>query len=495
MELRPNSKPQEDFFAASEYEVLYGGAAGGGKSFALVVDPMRYVGYSKFTGIIFRRTYPELEGSILPLMYDLYPQAGGVYRETRKEWRFPSGATIRLGYMEHREDWRSYQGHEYAYQGYDELTNFLEEQYTMLAAWNRSKQEGVPGYRRCASNPGGVGHAWVKARFVDVCKPIHDGPERFSPEAKIHWQPMRSGPTFWSVDTKTGQRTSRKFIPARVFDNSDLLRINPNYLGQLLELPEEKRKALIEGDWDVYEGQFFSKWRRDIHGIQHYQRMPRYPVLGGLDYGMETVLEVAYMDYEGNLVFFLENYTKQESPQARANRIADALIEKDLKRLPIVYDTNMDISLEYYTGGNKTPSETFREVFQTRMGPDAPLMRVVSKKSSDKKDYRVITNEAFRSSIDWEYGPDGKIIKKPKLYVVARNCPMLMKSIPELVYDPDSAEGLDFIKDGSVFDHPFDAAKMVLMDLRVGREAAKPLTWEQRFAKQSTAVGWEVGMG
>ena len=178
--LKPNSRPQEQLYESSEYEILYGGAAGGGKTSALVVDPLRYICYSQFTGINFRRT-------------------------------FPSGAYIRLGHMEHKEDWRQYQGHQCCYRAYDELTNFHKDQYFSLNAWNRSGAPGIHAYTRAASNPGGIGHAWVKEYFVETCKPEKDGAERYSNEARIHWQPMSPGPTYWYFEPDVSQ-----FLRARL---------------------------------------------------------------------------------------------------------------------------------------------------------------------------------------------------------------------------------------------------------------------------------------
>ena len=254
--VKPNSKPQTEFFKSTEYEVLYGGSAGSGKSFALVVEPLRYIQYPRFTGIIFRRTYPELEGSIIPLAMHYYLAAGATWHEQKKTFTFPSGAKIRLGFMQHAEDWRNYQGHQYTYQGYDELTNFAWEQYEMLAAWNRSPVEGIPAYRRATSNPGGVSHSVVKKYFYDTCLPLPDGPMLYSDIARIWWQPMKSNKTYYTRN-EAGRSLGRKFIPARVFDNVDLLKNNPQYVSQLLTLPEKKRKALLEGNWEVYEGQFF----------------------------------------------------------------------------------------------------------------------------------------------------------------------------------------------------------------------------------------------
>lgn len=457
MRIAPNSRPQMEFFASEEDEVLYGGAAGAGKSMALVMDPCRYIQYPRFTGIIFRRTFPELEGSILPHTRDIYPHLGGTYNIQSKTWTFPSGAFIRLGYMQYEEDWRNYAGHEYAYQGYDELTTFRPVQWGMLDAWNRSKQEGVPAYRRGATNPGGTAHAYVKQNFVDPMPPVPDGPELWNEIVGMKWQPMRSGGPFVWKDPNTGGKTSRKFIPAKVFDNEDLLRRNPKYIQKLLRLPEYRRRALLEGRWDIFEGQFFGMWRSDVHVIPpRAMKAPptSWQTLGGLDYGNVTVLEVLTKAPDGTILNFAECYTTAETPEEKAEDISRMLIDRQLHRLKIVHDVDLAYTYQAY-GGIDTPLKSFNRVMKARMGERRPRFTVVSKKRMENYLFRVACNEIMRNYLAWQQNEKGEITRRPK-FLATGDSRHLITTLPELVHDPDSHKGMDFDQESGE-DHPYDA--------------------------------------
>ena len=164
----PNKGPQTDFLASSEREVLYGGAAGGGKSYALIIDPLRYCQNSNFNALILRRTNDELR-ELIHKSQEMYPKAypGAKWMEKKSQWTFPSGARIWMTYLEQDKDVLRYQGQAFTYIGIDELT-----QYSTPYAWDylrsrlRTADPSLPVFMRATTNPGGPGHAWVKKMFI-----------------------------------------------------------------------------------------------------------------------------------------------------------------------------------------------------------------------------------------------------------------------------------------------------------------------------------------
>ena len=163
----PNPGPQTRFLGLTCFEALYGGAAGGGKSASLLVDSIRYVGRgygANYHAILFRRTYPELEKSLIKESRGLYPRLGGVYNEVKSTWTFPGGEIVEFAHIQHEKDVFKYQGAAFQFIGFDELTSFTETQYLYLISRVRSST-GVPCRVRSATNPGNEGHEWVFSRW------------------------------------------------------------------------------------------------------------------------------------------------------------------------------------------------------------------------------------------------------------------------------------------------------------------------------------------
>lgn len=237
----PNPGAQTEFLARLEDEGLYGGAKGGGKSDALLIEPLRQKDRSNYKALIVRRTYPRLE-ELMGRAKDLYPSAGGRWIDKHARFEFRTSdksstikkhSIVKFGHCQHEEDKRNYQGHEYQLIEFDQLEEFTESQYLFLMAQNRTSDVGIKCYIRSSANPGGPGHWWVKRRFIDGKVPGQTYENRYTlPDARIL------------------TRTSF-YIPATIRDNP---KVNPQYAAALLQLPERERKALMDGDWTAYDG-------------------------------------------------------------------------------------------------------------------------------------------------------------------------------------------------------------------------------------------------
>lgn len=226
--------PQEAFLWLDVEEAFYGGAAGGGKSDALLMAALQYVHVPGYAALLLRKTHADLAlpGAIMDRSKAwLAPIAGARWNDNEKQWRFPSGASLTFGYMQTSKDRYRYQGAEFQFVGFDELTQFEEIDYTYLLSRLRRPEAGplatVPIRMRGAANPGGVGHGWVKRRFLDRL-PFPDDPQDTPERCK-----------------------ARVFVPAKLSDNPSVDQVA--YRAALSGLDPQTRAQLLEGDWNARE--------------------------------------------------------------------------------------------------------------------------------------------------------------------------------------------------------------------------------------------------
>lgn len=314
---QPNPGPQTDFLAASEREVLYGGSAGSGKSYALLADPMRYFNNSNFSGLILRRTNDELRELIWKsqeLYPKIYPEAK--WQEKKSQWVFPSGGKLWMTYLERDEDVLRYQGLSFSYIAFDELT-----QYATPFAWNymrsrlRSTDPTLPLFQRATTNPGGRGHGWVKKMFVDPAP----GNIKFAATDIDTGKTL----TFPEGHEKEGQPLFyRRFIPATLKDNPYLMK-DGQYEANLLALPEMQRRQLLEGDWAVADGAAFPEFKQSVHVCEPFDIPPDWRRFRSCDYGYSSYSAVHWFaidpSYETLYVYrelYLSKHTGKDLAQA-----------------------------------------------------------------------------------------------------------------------------------------------------------------------------------
>src|SRR5271166_3342266 len=318
VKIRPQKGPQTDFLASNAEIVIYGGSAGGGKSYALLMDPLRYLTtIPGFSGVIFRRTYPEivLPGGLWDTSVELYQPLGAAPRQGKLDWTFPPyGNTISFHHLQHETDKYSWQGSQVTYFGFDELSHFTESAFTYIAFSRGRSQCAIDSYVRGSCNPD---PGWVKsflAPWVD---------KEYSSRA-------RSGETRYFIRGEKGlewverdhpDAKSLSFIRASVYDNPIMLRRNPRYISSLKTLLPVERARLLDGDWDVRrEGLVYPGFGDCIvesdGGIYT-------PGVGGIDFGFSNPFAAVWghLDHDGVLWITGCRYVRQCTTPTNAEAI------------------------------------------------------------------------------------------------------------------------------------------------------------------------------
>ncbi len=257
------TRKQKLFIDAHETEVLFGGAAGGGKSYGQVIDALLFaLRYAGSKQLILRRTFAELDKSIIRTVLGMYPREIFSFNSSAHTGRFKNGSIIDFGYIANDKDVYQYQSAEYDVVRFDELTHFTEVQYIYLISRVRGANT-FPKQIKSSTNPGGVGHTWVKERFVDPSPP--------------------------NTKFVGGDGVERVFIPSLLSDNKPLNDSDPNYRKRLEALPEKEKKALLYGDWNIFDGQYFTEFDPAIHIVDPFVIPKEWRKWRAFDYGLDRL--------------------------------------------------------------------------------------------------------------------------------------------------------------------------------------------------------------
>lgn len=439
-----NPQPkQREFLQRPEYEAFYGGAAGGGKSDSLLMEALRQVHIPTYKGLIIRKTFPQLT-ELIDKSIKYYSQAfpRAKYNITDHVWTFPSGAKIYFGSMHHSNDKTKYQGKEFDFIGFDELTHFTWAEYSYLFSRNRPSGPGTRVYMRATGNPGGIGHGWVKSRFITAAPPktrIWESYEVRTPEGK-----------------KIALKRDRIFIPSTVFDNPALLERNPEYLASLAMMSESEKRALLYGDWDCFAGQVFSEWRDDpagyetrrySHVIKPFPIPEHWKIIRGFDFGFSRPFSVGWyaVDEKGVLYRIAEYYgctgVANEGIKLNPQEIAAGIREME--------------STHALLKGKQITGVADPSIFDRSRGESIAGMM-----------------EQHPYYIHWERGDNTRLAGKMQfhyrlafdeegksMFYCFNTCKHFIRTIPNLVYDETKVEDID--TEGE--DHIYDECRYVFM--------------------------------
>ncbi len=423
---RPNEK-QKQFFLSTARHTAYGGARGGGKSWAMRRKlVLLSLAHENLNSLLLRRTLPELrENHLIPLMRELSEAAK--YNVSERTFTFRNGSRIKLGYCDAANDVYQYQGQEYDVIGMEEATHFTEEQMRFLTTCNRSVKGGFKPRMYYTCNPGNVGHGWVKRLFIDR---RYAGNERAEDYA---------------------------FIPARIWDNAVLMKSDPDYVKQLMSLPEELRRAHLEGDWDVFAGQYFKEFSRDKHVCEPFALPEHWRRFRSMDWGYNDPCCVLWnaVDGDGCVYTYRELYVRQ----MRADEIAREIVRLTGEEKIAYTVASPDMwqrrgAVLRAEGGFE--GESIAELFALTGVPLTPA-----------DNSRVAGWQRVRAYLSSETG-------EPR-WKAFSDCENLIRTLPALTYDKlnreDAADGED---------HAPEALRYALMS-RPGKSAAPVRTAAKRF--------------
>lgn len=338
----PNSGPQTAFLLSQARECLYGGAAGGGKSDAIVVLPFTpgldnrpRMQNPKHRSIILRRTRPQLQ-EVIDRQQQLYPliDPGCRWQEDKSRWLWTSGAITRMGYMEHEQDRFKFKSDEFDLIAFDELTSFSEKMYLFMFMRNRTKDALLPAIMRAGTNPGDVGHQFVFDRFI------------------VNREPYVVYQKDVEIEDEQGKRkvkSTLQYIPAKLSDNPKMPQ-RDQYVVGLKEMGEDG-EAYLSGDWRSFTGQMFKRALRTGPAIGWTEGSF---IVRCMDYGWADPFCILWLRAHRNgLVEVLrELYRPYQTPEMIAREVRD--IEREMKLRPALSVGGKDMFNSEATSGGQS---------------------------------------------------------------------------------------------------------------------------------------------
>lgn len=491
----PHPGKQVEFLASTVDEVFYGGARGGGKSFVLAGDaalkPRKWhyeevngvkvfkvdrisIDYPEYRALLIRRTYQDIVNNFKPITDGIYKEFGGTWVERQKAYVFKSGAKIHLVHCDTYADVQKYIGGNYHYLGIEEVNQFPERWIRELGGSVRSTNISLKPFKRYTSNPGGIGHLWLKRRFIDTCPPIL-GKLVENKRYDIEYREQITNKPY-----KDSAGNTRLYIPATVFDNPSLYKGDPQYVNYLKSLDDVTKAMWLYGDWSIQSGQFFSEWDANIHVIpekEFYLDKETMRIYRAMDYGTSNPFVCLFIavDRNGNCTVFDEVVEAGVSvtPQTK-------MIHKKMEKLGLTEDNiYATIADPAYWIKNLELGEVSVSPAQIYMDNDIlGMIRGIN----DRIPGAALMRDYLRKVDDDNMQP----------LRFTQNCKTTIETIPELIHKDTNVEDVDTRGD----DHTYDALRYFIMHIgrpHIKKESAKK-GWRDRvlgvFNRGKTPSNW-----
>lgn len=496
-EWKPHKKQEQAITVPDTVlEVFFGGSAGPGKTDTGICIPLvkkckysdrLWYQHPKFKGLVLRRTIPEVKKELMKRCGEYYPQTGAKANYSDHVWKWPWGAELWLAGAEHEDDVRKYDTEQFNYIFFEELTSFTEFMYIFMISRCRPADEDLPSLLFSASNPGNIGHGWVRKRFVE---PAKDG-------GKIIRQYFfdKSG-NYILDDAGHRKYTQRIFIKALATDNPTLLKNDPDYLTKLELLPEAEKAAKLYGDWWTFSGQVFDSFR-----AKHYPDEPEnalhviapidiphwWPRVLAIDWGYKAAT-VAYwcaISPEGKCYIYREYYVRETDVAVWATEIGEQSRTENIRCMVL------DVNAWDSRGEPKSIAQQFQERFTDAFGDKTLIVEQASKgrisgKSLIQEYLRWKPLPTFKNTENKIFDPEEALRLKrvsesawvryielfappeiekhiPRIQIFD-TCKQLIECIPLCVYDDKNVEDVKEwqVTDSQVGDDPYDCLRYLL---------------------------------
>lgn len=429
------TKKQQSFIDAKADEILFGRCCTEvGKSYGQLIDALLYaLKYPGSKQLILRRTFPELEKSLIRTHLTFYPRKIYTYNSSNHCGKFINGSIIDFSYCDNEKDVYKYQSAEYDVIRFDELTHFTEEMYVYLLSRIRGANS-FPKMAKSSTNPGGIGHTWVKERFIDIGEP--------------------------NKEHKIG-KTTRIFIPSKVQDNRFLLEADAEYLNRLENLSEKDKKILLYGDWDIFEGQYFNEFNRDVHVVEPFEIPSHWKRYAAFDYGLDMFACLWFArDTEGNAYVYREIH-QSNLIISEAARLFNSM---NTEQLEYIYAPRDLWNRRQETG--KSVADIFYEYSIT-----------LTQTSVDRVDGWLATKEWLKV-IDTRDIETGEAKKTSRLKIF-KNCEHLIKYLPQVQIDEKNPN--DVATEPHYLTHICDALRYFCVNFTEAAEQPKEYTREDEL--------------